>query len=345
MAVLLLPLAVASRAEVSGTRQHASLSLCTQTLPDGTHSQVVAAVAGIELDIPPFTEGLTNQTPAYLALNAQHAFPLLVTPGGVALASAAPALKELLGRSTAAAKWAEWAATADGFVSGWIDALLGMVPFDEAVAVSTANSFRAHLASLESALASSRFCTLGSGAATDAAVAMSLFVFYLTVFDEKLRASVAKTATFLAATFGSPAVQAALGGVAVVPPTEALQAGGASPLVAFEAVLTQPWSGARTRAAFNEFFETKMHTYWASSSVVPHNDPTLLFTNAGMNQASQAWRHSQAELICYIIVYDWRCGDMRIVNLGLSTFSVERGVCVCIADAEVCLIGRCLGGF
>lgn len=38
------------------------------------------------------------------------------------------------------------------------------------------------------------------------------------------------------------------------------------------------------RQKFLKFFETKGHTVVHSSSLVPHNDPTLLFTNAGMNQ-------------------------------------------------------------
>ena len=41
---------------------------------------------------------------------------------------------------------------------------------------------------------------------------------------------------------------------------------------------------AQIREAFLHFFESKGHTRVASSPLVPHNDPTLLFVNAGMVQ-------------------------------------------------------------
>ncbi len=43
-------------------------------------------------------------------------------------------------------------------------------------------------------------------------------------------------------------------------------------------------SSNEIRKAFLDFFVSKGHTAVASSSLVPHGDPTLLFTNAGMNQ-------------------------------------------------------------
>ncbi|CAK9164301.1 unnamed protein product [Ilex paraguariensis] len=44
------------------------------------------------------------------------------------------------------------------------------------------------------------------------------------------------------------------------------------------------WPANKVRDTFIKFFEDKGHVHWKSSPVVPVNDPTLLFANAGMNQ-------------------------------------------------------------
>ncbi len=48
--------------------------------------------------------------------------------------------------------------------------------------------------------------------------------------------------------------------------------------------MTTPFTSQEIREKFSTYFQKKQHEKHASGSLIPHNDKTLLFTNAGMNQ-------------------------------------------------------------
>ncbi|MBT3460468.1 MAG: alanine--tRNA ligase, partial [Halieaceae bacterium] len=67
---------------------------------------------------------------------------------------------------------------------------------------------------------------------------------------------------------------------------------------------------AEIREAFLSYFEDQGHTRVESSSLVPHDDPTLLFTNAGMNQFKETFLGLETR------AYQRACTSQKCVRAG-----------------------------
>lgn len=67
---------------------------------------------------------------------------------------------------------------------------------------------------------------------------------------------------------------------------------------------------AEIREAFLSYFEEQGHTRVGSSSLVPHEDPTLLFTNAGMNQFKETFLGLESR------AYQRACTSQKCVRAG-----------------------------
>jgi len=69
-------------------------------------------------------------------------------------------------------------------------------------------------------------------------------------------------------------------------------------------------TGPEIRAHFLKFFADRGHSIVPSSSLVPHNDPTLLFTNAGMNQFKDCFLGAEKR------EYVRACSSQKCVRAG-----------------------------
>jgi hypothetical protein len=74
-------------------------------------------------------------------------------------------------------------------------------------------------------------------------------------------------------------------------------------------------TGNDIRTRFLQFFQERGHTVVPSSALIPHNDPTLLFINAGMNQFKDVFLgHEKRDYVRATSAQKYRLRDRAVAQ-------------------------------